>query len=389
MSDTKPRIAWLSGSYFARRQMMAKIREKFAGHDIFVCDQSCTVEYLLSQMQSTGCFSEKRLVIINEMPVFRDSNRSKYIKQMKEVLESLDEDLFVVFNGISSKEKTLYSVAEKIGKVYNYPDVIDRKAAPQWTMDLLRKHGYSIDYNIANALIENCGFDSSLNGIGVDMMEMAINRLVLCMPKDKKQVELEDVELSVFEHQNFIVWDILNAIDGQDYDRCINMMHKVKLLDNNIIQAITSVMHTLLWKFRLLLFLKDALAIDKDVSKAANGALTIRRLRREGVGDSAVMVSDMFKTGESAGQPQTAWNRMSVQQAVEGMYGRQPTISLYTRRDIYRINRAIQNAILHLRTTQNEGEAFLLADIVFMTACKTVDDKNIHKMMNAFEKAQI
>ena len=389
MSETKPRIAWLSGSYFGRRQMMTKIRQKFAAHDVFVADQSCTVEYLMNQMQSTGCFSEKKLVIVNEMPQFKDSNRAKYIKQLKEVLESLDEDIFVVFNGISSKEKTLLGVAEKIGKVYNYPDVIDRKAAPQWTMDFLRKLGYAIDFNTSNALIDNCGFDSSVNGVGVDMMEMAVSRLILCMPPNKKTVEMDDVELSVFEHQNFIVWDILNAIDAQDYDRCINMMHKVKLLDNDVVQAVTSVMHTLLWKFRLLLFLKDALNFDKDISKAANAALSLRKLRREGVGDKAKMVSDMFKTGESAGQPQTAWNRMSIQQAIEGMYGRQPTISLYTRRDIYRINRAIQHAILHLRTTRSEGEAFLLADIVFMTACKTVDDKNLHKIMNAFEKAQI
>lgn len=135
---------------------MSRIREKLAGYEIFECGDGVTFEYLLTKMQGTGCFVDKQLVIINQMPEFKDSNRQKYIKQFKEALECLDEDIYVVFNGIeTTKEKALFTVVQKVGKVYEYQDTLDRKAAPQWVIEKIRKKGFAADYPLAEALIEN------------------------------------------------------------------------------------------------------------------------------------------------------------------------------------------------------------------------------------------
>jgi hypothetical protein len=249
--------------------------------------------------------------------------------------------------------------------------------------------GYSIDSSTATALIENCGFDASLNGIGSDMMEMAIYRLIMCLPSNKKQINMEDVELSVFKHENFIVWDILNAIDSQDYDKCINLIHKASKVESNVVQSVASVMNTLLWKFRLLLFLKDKIALNKDISKAGLAALEMRKLRKQGSGYSSTMNVEIAKTGESAGQPSPCWSKMVIQQCLEGFYGKPPSINVFSRRDIYRIIRSIQHAVHFLRISSSEKEAFLLSDIVFMTICKTLDDKHIKQIMQSFEKAQV
>ena len=387
MSENKSHVAWLSGGYHARRAMLAKIREKLAGYDTFESDENVSFEYLMTKIQGTGCFSEKQLVIIHHMPMFKDSNKQKYMKLLKEAVERLDPDIYVVFNGIE-KEKSLFAVVQKVGKVFESPDRLDRKEASPWVIEMLRKRGFSIDFSIADALVENCGFDASINAIGVDMLHMAIERLIACSRAGKGQISMEDFEVSVFEHQNFVIWDMLNAVEAKDYQKCLNVLGKIRMLDSNVPQAVASVMNTLLWRFRLLIFLKDRMVNDKDQSSVANSALSIRKLKRTGVGDHAAMSSEPFKTGEMAGQPQTCWNKMAVQSALSGMYGRTAAIEIFSRRDIYRIMRAILHAISNLRTVTSEGEALLLADTVFMTACKVGDDKEIKQIMNAVEKAQ-
>jgi DNA polymerase III delta subunit len=386
----KVQVAWLSGGYHRRRAMLLQIREKFKGAELFVCDGSVAFEYLMTHMQSTGCFEESKLVIVNEMPVFKDSNRAKYIKHFKEVISELDESIFVVFNGISpTKEKALFTLVKEIGRSYEYPDAIDKKEAPRWLSDQFQKRGYSIDYKASEALVETCGYDRSVGGIGADMLEMSIDRIIRYLGEEKK-VSLETVEATIFRHENFIVWDILNAVDDKNYERCVTMLSKVHLLDENVIQAISQLMSTMLWRFRMLLFLKESLAVLKDPNKVVEAAMLMRKLKRSNdqTGFGAIYSPENYASGDNEGKPQVAWTKNVVEGALNGFYGRDPAVNLYTRRDIYRIVRAIQNAILHIRGLQSESLAFLLADTVFMVACNVADDQHIKLIMDSFEKLQ-
>lgn len=386
----KVQVAWLAGGYHRRRAMLSQIKAKFAGAEMFVCDNSVSFEYLITQLRTMGCFDENKIVIINEMPIFKDSNRKKYIEAFKKSLSDLDEGIFVVFNGISpTKEKALFGHVKEIGRVYENPDTIDKKEAPRYISDLFQKSGYSIDYSAAEALIETCGYDRSVGGIGADMLEMSVQKIARYLGNEKK-VTLETVEVTMFRHENFIVWDILNAIDDKNYERCITLLSKVRLLDDNVIQGITQLMNTILWRFRLLLFLKDSLAAIKDSNKVTEAALSMRKLKRadDRIGFSAVYVPEVYATGENEGKPQTLWTKNVIDGALNGFYGRQAAVSLYSRRDIYRIVRAVQNAILHLRGLQSESSAYLLADTVFMVACNVADDQQIKVIMDSFEKLQ-
>lgn len=387
----KVQVAWLTGGYHRRRTMLSQIKEKFKNADLFASDGSVSFEYLMTQMQSTGCFDENKLVIINEPPVFKDSNRKKHISDFKKILSELDDSIFVVFNGISpTKEKALFGHVKEIGRVYEYPDAIDKKEAPRWLSDQFQKRGYSIDYEAAEAMIETCGYDRSVGGIGADLLEMSIERVIRYLGSEKK-VTIETVEATVFRHENFIVWDILNAVDAKNYDHCATMLSKVYLLDENIVQAVSQLMNTMLWRFRMLLFLKDSLSILKDNGKVVEKAMQMRKLKRsdDRTGFGAVYVPEVYATGDNEGKPQTVWTRNVIDGALEGFYGREAAVNLYTRRDIYRIVRAIQNAILHLRGLQSESLAFLLADTVFMTACNVADDQQIKVIMDSFEKLHL
>lgn len=387
-AEKKVQVAWLAGGYHRRRTMLLQIREKFKDAELFCCDSSVSFEYLSTHMQSLGCFDENKLVIINDMPSFKDSNKAKYIKAFKDILLNLDESIFVVFNGVSStKEKGLFGYVKEIGRVYEYPEAIDKKESPRWISDQFQKRGFSIDHAAAEALVETCGYDRSVGGVGADLLEMSMERIIGYLGGDKK-ITLETVEATLFRHENFIIWDILNAVDDKNYERCCSLLSKVQLLDDNIVQAITQMMNTLLWRFRMLLFLKESLTSLKDPAKVLSAAMAMRKIKKtgEGSGFSATYAVETYVAGDNIGQPQSVWTRAAIEGAMNGFYGRRAALDVYTRRDIYRITRAVQNAIFHLRGVQSDNFAYILADTVFMTACNIADDQQIKTIMNSFEK---
>lgn len=390
MSEEKKKVqsAWLFGGYHRRRSMLSQIKKKFEGAELFVCDSSVSFEFFMSHIQSTGCFDDHKLVIINEMPFFKDSSRTKNIKALKESLSSLDESIFVVFNGISpTKEKALFSHVQSIGKIYEYFDLIDRKEAPRWVIDQFLKKGYSIEHSSAEVMVDTCGHDRNLNGVGADLLEMAIEKVVKYLGDDKK-VTLEAIEANIFSHESFIIWDVLKAVDEKNYEKCVSLLSKVNLLDDNVIQAITQMMNTLLWRFRLLLMLKDSLAHLKEYQKVVDAALSIHKTKKIGdrTGISASYEVETYATGENIGKPQSVWTRGVIDGALSGFYGKEAAVNLYSRRDIYRIIRAIQNAVLHLRGCRSESLAYLLADTVFMVVCNAIDDQNLKVIISSFEK---
>ena len=389
MSSDKSHIAWMHGSYHARRALMNRFREKFQGCETFSCDSDVTYEFLAVELQETGCFAEQKLVIINAMPKFKNSNKATHIKKFKEVLEGLDDNIFVIFNGIDpKKEKSLFDHVKKLGgKVYEFPDTLDKNAAPKWVKDQLEKRGYKIDFEVAEAIVETCGHDAAVNGIGADQLEMVIQKLA-AYQGGRKQITLESVEATASSVENFIIWDLLNAIDAKDYERCINMISKAYLVDNNVPVAVSQMLSTLYWKFRLLWLLKDR-AANEDMTAAAKTALQMPKLKGSGSGYSRKMEKQINQSGDNAGQPAQQWSKFVVQQAIEGAYGRQPSLSLYNRRDLYRIVRSLQTALICLRSISSESEALLIADTVFMTACNTAEDQQIRSIMRTFEEATV
>lgn len=387
----KNRIAWLSGGYLYRRSMSNNIRKKFISHEIFISDCFTNPDFLLSQMQSIGVFSEKKLVIIKDVPEFQDSNKKKrFLDKLKKIFADLDDNIFVLINGIDKdKEKAFFNVFSSApnSKHYEFDLKLSSQEAPHWLKARAQTMGYFLDFDAATAIAENGGYDKELNGINADKIEMALHRMIL-YAAPKKELTVQDAQAIMFEFDKFIIWDLTNAINAKDYDKCIEMSCKFHILDENIRSAVMQMFSTMLWRYRLILFLKDGMTILKNDSEARDKvfqqAASMRKFTSEGSGLSSKMTVDTVKTGDNAGQPSSLWNTQSIQSYLDGMYGREPVINKYSRRDVYRIILSIQESMIILRSSSiSDEDAMLVAQLFFATACNKMEDKYIRSIRNS------
>ncbi len=380
-------IIWLEGSYFKRRLALLKILENFKNCDRFVCNGDCSFEYFLTQINTGDCFEENKLIVINDLPEFKN-NKQTFNKKIKTVLSELPENVFVIFNGISSvKEKAIFSHIEKIGKVQKFQESLTSKEAPSWLKEKMADKKLEADFAVCSAIIELCGYDSSLGSIGADMLEIASERIRLYKSSSKnKIVTIEDVEACAFYHENFIIWDILNAIDDKNYEKCVKLTSKISLLDSDIYSAIIQMISVLMWRFRMLIFLKDNIFVHKDQNKAVSDISKLKKMKPIHSNNSRSMVIETYASGDNQGLPQPAWNGQPIQMAVNGFYGKSPILESYTRRDIYRILRAIEFANFHIKNCSSENKLLLLVDIIFMTACNVVDNKELKVLMDSYNE---
>lgn len=383
MSDKpKTKAIWLSGGYLARKAMSDNIRKKFEDQDLVEIDSECHPEWALAQFQTKTVFAEKRLVVFREFPNIGDSNKKRtFLNKLKKVLSEIDDTTFVLFNGIDKdKEKALFTVFSDVpnNKLYEYDLKLSPSEAPHWLKNRAQKLGYDLPFEAATALAENGGFDKDIGGINVDRLELAMQRLML-YAGERKELTKDDVSAIMFEFDNFVIWDLTNALDARDYEKCVSLSNKFYILDENMRSAVMQMMSTMLWRYRLMLFLKDRQSCTKDSVDSHDivfkQASEMRKLSTEGSGLSVRMVPDVVKTGDNAGQTASLWNSQTIQMYLNGMYGRDPILNKYSRRDIYRGFVAIQETLTILRTTDiTDEDALLLANLFFGLVCNQIDD---------------
>jgi len=383
----KPQVAWLSGGYHSRRARLRSIRERFEGFEQAEIDGEMSVGYLIQKLRDGGCFDPKRLIIVHAMPQFKGVKK-KNVDDIIKVMSRMNDDCFVVFNGLDkTKDKALFEFSQKNGKVYDFETKFERKQAEFYIEDRLEAMGMKAEAGVSEMIIENCAYDAAVGGLGADQLEMAMRRLILYVAPEKN-VRVVDVEATMYSFDNFVIWDLVNALDVRDYGRCMRMLSQAHLVDPNIPAAITQMMTTLLWRYRLILLLRESVSNGASQQEAMLHAAEVYKLTKTGIGLSAKMTSELYKTGDKRGQPQSVWTYNVVRNCCEGMYGRTSSLELWNRRDIYRLIIVLQEAMALLRGT-SENESLMIADMVFMKACNLLPDKQIEQVMKAFERTKI
>jgi len=383
----KINIAWLSGGYHRRKSRLNEIRKRFEGVEQADISSDFSFDYLLNKLQSGGCFEPKRLVIVHGVPEFKGSNKKKYIDKLIERLKFLDKDCFVVFNGLdASKEKSLYEFSKKHGKVYEYEVKLDRRSAPSYIEGRLRDLGMSFESGVPELIIEMGGIDPSMNSINADLLEMSILKLVLYVTPET-EIQKTHVEDVIQGMGNFVIWDLMKHMDNRDHDKCLSMLNQSHLLSNNVSAAVTQIMTTLIWQYRLILYLRECLHSGQSAKQSIDTVLKTPKLSKKGVGLNASMNIDPYKTGDKQGQPQPIWNYHTVNVAMNGMYGGPAAIDSWSRKDIIKLVNVIERVLVLLREA-GDNESYLLADMVFMTACDKLPNSQVMKIIESVHRSR-
>jgi len=386
MSDKqKINVAWISGSYHKAKALFEKVKETFKAVECCECTDDTPYENLYNNLHCNQCFSTSRMITMFGIPKMTETEKKKF----RATLEKLPDDIFIVFFMISpSDEKAIFNTVEKIGKVYHFDETVPIKESSEYIHHRSRELGITLEASAAEGLAENCGLDSGGKAISIDIIEMSLQRLMLFAPERTNYTLADVVATSVF-YENFVIWDLLNACDEKNYEKCQNMLAKATSLSDNEVIGIGLMMGTMLWKYRLLLFLRERTANKIDKKQISAEASSLRKITYEGQGFEAKPKFDTIATGPNAGKPATIWTANVVMGALEGFYGRKPTIDLYSRKELYLIVKALDDASILLRGCQSDAEAQLIADTVLMTICSVMDTKDISRIQNSLIRSRV
>jgi len=370
MSEKKKNVAWVSGAYYLCKSVLDKIKEKVKTSDIFICDSTTEFAYLLNSLTTNQCFSSNRFVLVQGLPAMTESEK----KKLKAIIENLSEDILLVFCMIDpSEEKAIFNSVEKVGKIFHFDQYVAFADARSWLDKRISELQIDLEEKAKEAIIENCGYNDKRE-INTDILNSSLIKLILNSP-GKKIYEISDVVITSSYYDSFIVWDLLNACDEKDYDKCLNIFSKCVLSSKNSIEAMNKVINTLLWKYRLLIFLKEKIANKADTQLINSMASSIRKISYNGTGFNAKTRIDSVQTGENKGSPVCTWNSGIVFKAMSGQYGRKSSVELYSRKELYVIVKCLENCLILTRSCTSESEAMLIADIIFMTISSFVDEK--------------
>lgn len=382
-SEDKVHVAWLSGGYHRRSAMMSRIRERFPNFEYIVIDENQDFEFLMSKLRSGGCFDSGRLIVVNGIPKTDNANaKKKYIERIKKIVEGPMDDCFLVFNGIeSSKEKSIFSSIKDSAKIYEYENDILQKDVGYYISKRMKTLSLQGDQSLCNIIAEHCAKIPNTRNYSADKIEMALFSLSVALGTGA-EITKEHVESIIFHHDDFVVWDMMNALDARDCERVNYLLSKMQMSDKNFNHSITEMLQTLIWRYRLILMIREGYSSNKSKEQIIKEVLSIRKTTRigEGTGLSAAYEPTIIKTGPNAGQHASVWSQQVASIAMDGIYGSTPAVDNWSRREIYTFVEALTTGLGLLRKT-SENESLLIADTVLMLGCKLITRKYAQRIL--------
>jgi DNA polymerase III delta subunit len=376
MAMTATKVYWFSGNYHERKALLSRMLAAHPDHEVRRFEGDYTFPYLDEQVSNGSCFSEKRLFIIKDFPK-PATTRPTMLNHMKKMLDNLPDDLTIVFNGIDDEDTiATYIGKSKVGKVVPFPVKLEPNAAPGWIVSKFAENGKTITIEDAQLIVDLNGYDPMVKGVGIDAMNLVIKKLCMYLGGKKKTVTKEDIMVTAFPSEEFIIWTISDALDSKDIERCYDAWNK--LLNNTTSGGVSSAIHTLFAviqaRYRLLVFLREGMAKNLPKAQLAKEAAAFVKLKQSGKDFLMTVTPEIVA---STGQPAQLWSEFVIQAALNGNFGRKPAVDNYSRKELFRIIQVIQDAQVEMRYRTTDAGLTLLVDALFFAVCGKMDDTQL------------
>lgn len=387
MSEKKKHVAWLSGGYHRRHAMMTKIREKFSTYEYVVVDGSSSFEFLMSKLRSGGCFESGRIISVVEIPKTSSSaEKKKYLSRLQSLVSGPMKDCFLVFNGIDpSKERALFGVIKDHCKHYDFETTVDSKEVISYIASRAKSLNLQASPEILQMIADYCGKTSDNKSYDADKIEMALTSLSFVVKEEP--IQFEHVASVTFKYDNFIIWELMSALDEKNIDQVWAIYSKIlnAYSGSELKSAINNMFGVLLWKYRLIMMIVDGYRTKKDRDEILSQISSMRRLSKQGMGLSATYEPDIVKSGANAGKPAAMWSEQVVSIAMDGMYGGVAAADKWNTRRLYPFMQALTDGSRLLRGASDQ-ETLLIADIAFMAACELIDRTMVKRVHESLER---
>jgi DNA polymerase III delta subunit len=352
---------WLMGNFFERQEIIEPI--------IYSFNDGVSFEYLQSILQEISCFSEKHLVILNDWPLFQGT-KQKFQKYFIGLLQHLSKECVVILNNIDTQSEIFVREFSKIGKIFKFEQFLDRNHAQLWMKKKLSGREKQINDESITLLI---------NSFGQDVKEINIDRLYILLEKlcayvgHLKVIREEDVICVCIDSSELITWTLFDLIDDKNYCEIMILISKHLIKESNVPNALISILNIVLWRYRLLFLIKEALQIEKDEQKLIEKVLSLSKLEKTGTGFNAIYTISLLKDGKS----KSLYSEGMVRSLIKGNYKHKPAVMCYERKVLFKIVYALEASLSKIRNGLIDTEVMMLFNNLMMFMCNKVDYNSV------------
>ncbi|MFW6172793.1 MAG: DNA polymerase III subunit delta [Elusimicrobiota bacterium] len=370
MND-KVEICWLCGSYFLCENIMNSIKSQ-VGDDahIEVYDDSVSAEYIENKIFEGDIFSDRKRIIITHLPVF-SGNLSKSHKRWISIFKNLPTGMLIIIKADKPKspKNPVWIYVNKNGRVFNKPRHIDRGSAISFVREKIKIEGKTIDDDSISILVDLVG-EKDKKGVDVDRLYLSVYK-ICCYKGSAKNISKSDILQTVTNQQDFIIWSMFDAMDNNDLFTCYNLYHQACLLSKNKTELINQIMFMSLWRYRLLVFLKEFRISGRSNDEILDKISEFYKLSRNDNGKKAIFDYELDKTGNR----KRIYSDGMVRNILMGNFNKRSPLDCYSRRNIFDIIKCVNECLYKMRTSCLGIELDLVIDKLFMTACQSFSEK--------------
>lgn len=357
------RVCLIDGSFFYSQSVMGKIKNILGEFEetSFAGDE--TINYVSSQVKSKSCFAEKRLIVLKDWPLFKGT-RPTFMKHFKGLLSNTPEDAIIVLNNLPNQSSSFMDWVGGLpfGKVFADAKKLDYDDAVNFVCKEIISHSKEIEVDDARVIVDSM----TMSGKDINVDKLILECLKLShFVGNRKVIKSNDVGAVAVDSGEFIIWSLFNCLDERDYCGAMQLLNRAIESEKTVDRAITAILHMIIWRYRLLLFLKESMALGLDHQAIKREIANLHKLKRSGFGRRTTMTVDLQKTNN---EPRSMYSTAMVDRCLDGFYGKKPTVLCYTRREIYEILVAVDE-IAEKNRICSESVSITLFESLFMAIC--------------------
>lgn len=371
MSEAKqkyPNVYLLGGNWMQRHTVIGKIKKSLGKFELSVYDDQISYDYLRQSLLESSCFDSNKLIIINDWPI-TDKKKAALLNDIKLLIPNIPLDSTVIFNDPPlEKNKLFIDFMKNNCRVKMFEQKVDIKDVKDIIISYLKASDKSIGDNEVEFLSQS--FHCDHYKVDLDEVFLSLKKLKEYLG-NRKQVKNEDI-FNVCTHDNeFIVWNLYNALDNKDLCSCFPLINLLVSFGNNIKNEVIGALGSMSWRYKILLMVCDYISSHKNQEEIWQEMSKINKLTRTGSKFNISMSPAKTKPDKNKEAVDIMMYSKNMVDSLFYSHGtNKPAIKCYDKKELLLINYIITCSVEKVRFGCTDFEALLTLEMICMAICE-------------------
>lgn len=354
---------WLSGNYFQRQEVLNNIYNQVKTYDQINVDGEMSLSYFLSDLLSSDIDEKFRIFVVNELPVDKKKTKTSISNAIVSSLPRINKDTLVIFNNIGDN-KTIHSYVKENGKTFEYKSYIENKYCSDAIRAMLTAHDKKIDDTTLGLISSVLTSGAEKSGV---LFESAYSLVLsMCeMSGDNKTIKNNIAEYACSHMRKYVVWKLFDIIDNKDYQKSVEFFNAYVNDKENIEHIVVEYIYVMIWRYRLLFLIGEMINNGMDKDTVRKNLADIYKIERSGSGRYIRTKTAIGNNGEKT----KAYSEYVIKFMLDGGYGKKPTISLYSRKELISIVKALYESLYIIRSGIDDGGIKTIFLMILSISC--------------------